>query len=382
MNPKPMFCPYRDCPSQQQPGSDHVVSHGRQERRFRCRVCRRTFSLRKGTPYYRLHHSEELFTRVTTLLAHGCPRPAIVAAFPLDERTVAQWAERAGEHCLRVHEATVQQGQVDLQQVQADELWAKLAGGRRWVAMAVALPSRLWLGGEVSAHRDGDLIRDLVQRVRASARECGSLVLVDGFSSYLTQFARAFREPVPRAPGQRGKTPQVLASGFQLAQVVKEYAGKRVCRVVPRVIHGSLEAITKRVQATAGQGLNPAYIERLNATFRGRIAGLVRRGRCPVRQDRTLWCALYLVGCLYNFCSPHASLRQGAPDGQRRKWEPRTPAMAAGLTDHVWSVSELLHYRVRPKPLPLPKRRNRRRRGAPSAPEARPRTGRPCSSTV
>ena len=89
MNPHDMFCPYRDCPSHAQPGSDHIVCHSRKERRYRCRRCRRTFVERKGTPYYRLHTPEATLTCVMTLLAHGCPPQALVAAFGLEERTVA-----------------------------------------------------------------------------------------------------------------------------------------------------------------------------------------------------------------------------------------------------------------------------------------------------
>ena len=66
-----------------------------------------------------------------TLLSYGCPVQAIVQAFSLDERTVAHWRDRAGQHCQRVHEAVVEQGQLDLVHVQADEIRVK---GRKMVA--------------------------------------------------------------------------------------------------------------------------------------------------------------------------------------------------------------------------------------------------------
>ena len=87
---------------------------------------------------------------VLTLLSHGCPTQAIVAAFGLDERTVARWLAEAGRHCQRIHEHLVEQGQVDLQHVQADELWVKQVGGKVWMALALAVPTRLWLGGVIS----------------------------------------------------------------------------------------------------------------------------------------------------------------------------------------------------------------------------------------
>ena len=77
-----------------------------------------------------LRKPRELIVIVVTLLAYGCPVQAIVHAFGLDERTVASWRDRAGEHCERVHHARVEQGQLDLMHVQADEIRVK---GRKMI---------------------------------------------------------------------------------------------------------------------------------------------------------------------------------------------------------------------------------------------------------
>ena len=130
------------------------------------------------TPFYRLHKPAELAVLVLILLSHGCPTQAMVAAFGLDERTVARWLARAGQHCQRVHEHLVEQGQVDLQHVQADEVWVNQVGGKVWMALALAVPTRLWLGGVISRHRDLPLITRLVQRVRACAVTPAILVCV------------------------------------------------------------------------------------------------------------------------------------------------------------------------------------------------------------
>jgi hypothetical protein len=295
---------------------------------------------------------------VLTLVCHGCPLQAIVAAFGLDERTVAAWQARAGQHCQQVHEHLVEQGQVDLGHVQADELWVKLVGRKVWQAMAVAVPSRLWLGGVISPHRDGALIRRLVERVRGCARRLDILVCVDGLSSYVTAFRRAFREPV--RTGQRGRPRLVLPDGFLLGQVVKPYTQRRVTGVVQRVKQGTAAAIAAVLAATpGGTTINTASIERLNATFRAHLAPRVRRGRAIARTEALLTAGMWLVGCAYNFCWYHDSLRQLSPAGAGPKWREHTPAMAAGLTDHPWTMRELLHYQV---PLPTwvaPKRRGR-----------------------
>jgi transposase-like protein len=183
MDPQTQCCPHEACRGKGRRGAGNIRVPSRAERRYRCTTCGDTFAATRGTPYFRLRSSLELVTTVVTVLCHGCPCKAIVAAFGLDERTVASWWGRAGAHCERLHGHLVQTGQVDLGQVQADELWVKLAGQRVWQAMALAVPSRLWLGGVISAHRDRLLLRTLLEQVRRCACQLGVLVCVDGLAS-------------------------------------------------------------------------------------------------------------------------------------------------------------------------------------------------------
>ncbi len=353
-------CQNPACPARGQIGQGNIRVHSWKEQRYRCDRCRATFSARKGTPCYRLQTAAEQVTLVLTLLCHGCPLQAIVAAFGYDERTVAHWLAQAGAHCQRVHEQLVQQGQVDLQHVQADEVGVKLVGRRVWLASALAVPFRLWLGGAISPQRDRALILPLVQQGRACARRLDLRVCVDGLSSYVTAFRRVFRDPV--STGRRGRPRLALATGFLLGQVVKQYVKRQGVSVQQRVVEGTAEAITAVLAATrTGTGIPTAYIERFNATLRSVLVPLVRRGRALAHKVETLQAGMYLVGCAYNFCWAHASLRRLAPAGAGHKWEERTPAMAAGLSDHCWTLRELLAYQV-PRPAwQAPKRRRRPR---------------------
>jgi hypothetical protein len=311
------------------------------------------------TPFYRLHKPAELAVLVLTLLSHGCPTQAIVVAFGLDERTVARWLAEAGRHCQRVHEHLVEQGRVDLQHVQADELWVKQVGAKVWMALALAVPTRLWLGGVISGQRDLPLITRLVRRVRACAATPAILVCVDGLASYVTAFLQVFRQPI--YTGRRGRPRLILPDRFQFAQVVKHSAKRHVVGVTRRVVRGTLDSIEAVLTATAtGTVINTAYIERLNATFRAHLAPLARRGRAITRTEAALTAGMWLVGTAYNVCWPHDSLRLLAPDRVPRKWLLRTPAMAAGLTDHCWTLDELLRFQV-----PLPRRIPPKRRGRP-----------------
>jgi transposase-like protein len=171
MNPMMQFCHNLDCPARGQLSQGNITIHSQKEQRYRCKTCGTTFAATTGTPFYRLRLAADLVTVVLILLSHGCPTQAIVAAFGLDERTIAAWVQRAGQHAQQVHQHLVQQGQIDLQHVQADELWVKLVGRRVWQAMAIAVPSRVWLGGGISPQRD----RADPSRGAAGAGECREL---------------------------------------------------------------------------------------------------------------------------------------------------------------------------------------------------------------
>jgi transposase-like protein len=348
MGPHGQFCANPDCASRGQVGQGNIKVHSHKEQRFRCTTCHKTFAASKGTPFFRLHKDHSLFVIVITLLTHGCPLQAIVAAFGLDERTVAAWQAKAGAHAQTVHQHFLHSRPLDLQHVQADELYAKGQRLRCWMAMALAVPTRLWLGGVVSPVRNLNLIQRLVNMVRlAWVGGRALLICVDGLASYPSAFWRAFREKV--LTGRRGRPSFRLPEGVCLGQVIKKHSGRHLVEVIRRVLWGKLEQIQGLLRQTrTGQQINTSYIERLNATFRAAMAALTRRGRRLVHGPEVLERGMYLVGCVYNFCWEHRSLRLRQEQG--KKWLQRTPAMAAGWADHVWSIRELLSFKP-PTPL-------------------------------
>jgi hypothetical protein len=183
---------------------------------------------------------------------------------------------------------------------------------------------------------------------------------VDGLASYVTAFQRAFRSPLPRH-GQVGRAKLRDWTELVMVQVVKRRRNGRLT-INRRIVQGTTAMVAGLVELSQGRGgINTAYIERLNATFRQRLASLARRTRALARQPQTLHLGMYVIGCLYNLCTYHDSLRQPfylARGGQR--WLQRTPAIAAGLTDHRWTVEELFNFRVPPAPWTPPKQRGRR----------------------
>ncbi|MGC9458163.1 MAG: transposase, partial [Halothiobacillaceae bacterium] len=276
MNPHTVFCPNSTCSASGQLDQGNIRIHSRKEKRYRCTVCGKTFSETAGTAMYGVKKDHETFTCVVTLLGHGCPVQAIVAAYGLDERTVVDWQRRAGKHCRTVHEHIIGKSQLNVGQVQADEIKVKTQMGAVWVAMVMMVATRLWLGGAVSAHRDKHLLAAAVQAVRQIAI-CRPMVwAVDGLAAYVGVIQRAFRTPL--RTGSVGAPRKITWPDIGIVQVIKRRVNGRLS-IERRVRQGDEQQVLSVIAASQGGqgGINTAFIERLNATFRQSLAALARR---------------------------------------------------------------------------------------------------------
>jgi hypothetical protein len=140
--------------------------------------------------------------------------------------------------------------------------------------------------------------------------------------------------------------------------VIKTTRRRRLVQVSHRVVFGTLDRVDQ-VLAAHGWQINTAFIERINLDIRQHVAAVGRRVTTLCKHEDGIRQQLALYQVYHNFCLPHASLRQPLPQplpthgsGSAQKWRPQTPAMAAGLTDHVWSLREVLLFRVPPWPQP------------------------------
>lgn len=331
MNLQEIFCRNEACWDRYKKGKGNIVWHGRKRPRCKCTSCGHTFSYREGTMFYGLRTPEETVIQVVTLVAYGCPQSAIVKAFGLDERTVSDWMKRAGDHAETFHHQQITP--LDLKQVQVDEIRLKLQNLIVWVAMAIAVGSRLWLGARCQVKRDKTLAQQIITCVYNWAQQVPLIISFDGWNAYPKACHRLFREP--HYTGKPGAPRQVPWQTLTLVQVVKN--SRHYDKIMRWVLQGSCTMFRRLIEQSQGQGvINTAYIERLNATFRGRLALATRRTRHPARQIETVNRAVYLVGSLYNFCDLHRSLGK------------RTPAMVARLTDHQWTIKEFLYRRPDP----------------------------------
>jgi hypothetical protein len=123
--------------------------------------------------------------------------------------------------------------------------------------------------------------------------------------------------------------------------VIKRRAGYRLVGVTIKVIYGTPDEVCALL------GAHTAYVERTNLTSRQMNGRLVRKTLSYSKQVEMLEAACAWEDWMYNLTRSVKTVRLEVNDGQRR-WQPRSPAMAAGLTDHIWTVKELLMTVVAP----------------------------------
>ena len=174
-------------------------------------------------------------------------------------------------------------------------------------------------------------------------------------SDELRHYERALLETyaivreVPRQKGKRGRPPKsklIPPPELRYAQVVKKRKKGRVVSIETAIIFGDPEKVKKLLAASpTSKNINTSFVERNNLTMRQSSRRLARGGNGFSKELCKLDSQLYLASGYYHFVKTHLGLRQKVIDGPR-KWRQRTPALAAQITDHIWSARELLVYRV------------------------------------
>jgi len=330
-----------------------MTIHDTQRRRSRCKVWKQTCSDRRGTLFFGLRKPMELIPIVVVLLSSGCPVQAMVQAFGRDERTVADGRDRAGQHCQQIHEAIVEQGHLDLMQVQADEIRVKGRTMGAWMGLAMMVSTRLWLAGTVSLSRDNGLADALFSQVRRAAKRLRPLlVLTDGWAAYPGSSVRAFRENVQTTPGP-GRASVCVWPDLHSGTIITRTEKKRVVDITRTMAPGCLERAEQLLaRSRGGDHLTTACIERVNGPFRERLATLTRTRRHAASRVQALHTGMSLIGCTSHWCVVHQERSKETQWGKAC-----TPAMASGRTDPVWSFAELLRSKAAPAPWVEPTQR-------------------------
>ena len=238
----------------------------------------------------------------------------------------------------------------------------RLSRSPHWVWAAMDPESKLLLTIDVGERRGAMAQRVVHQVVQVLAPGCVPLFLTDGFKAYGIALLAHFGEwvqPLRRqATGPAPKPRWMPRPQLLYAQVVKPVRRRRLVSVKHRVVFGTRDAV-EQVLSAWGWTINTAFIARLNLDLRQHVAAIGRRVATLCKSEDGVRQQLALFQTYHNFCLPHARLRQPLPQplppkgtGSAKHWRPCTPAMAAGLTDQVWTLREILLYRVPPWPQP------------------------------
>jgi IS1 family transposase len=375
------FCPHAGCDYRGWLGLGNLRANGHPSggpwRQFHCTSCNGYFLQTHGTIFHGKQAAVELIVRVLACLAEGLGIRATARVFEVAPNTVLQWLSEAAEQ-LRTFSAYFL-CDLHLEQLQLDELYAvlrelksgeisedeaikRLERSPYWVWTVMDPRSKLLVVVDVGTRTLAMAQRVVHQVTRVLAPGCVPLFLTDGFKEYgtaiLAHFGHWIQPERQQAKGPIPKPRWMPRPELLYAQVVKSYRRRHIVGVKHRVVFGSRLAI-EQVLARWGWMINTAFIERLNLDIRQRVAAVGRRVNTLCQGEKGLLDQMMLFQAYHNFVLPHASLRQRLPfpeatnsSGSARLWRPCTPAMAAGLTDHVWTLREVLMFRVPPWPQP------------------------------
>jgi len=344
-------------------------------RQFQCRSCKQYFLETHGTPLQGKRVPPEVLVWAVGAVAEGLGIRAVARVFAVDPNTVLQWLTEVADQAAAfsryfLHDVQVTQVQLDelfallsavkAGEVSEDEALTRLTRSPHWVWVALDPVTKLLLALEVGERTLAMAQRLVHQVAQVLAPDCVPLFLTDGFKEYLravlTHYGHWAQRPRSWATGRLPKPRWLPLAQLQYAQVIKTTRRRRLVAVRSRVVFGTLAGI-KQVLASRGWQINTAFIERANLTIRQHVAAVGRRVTTLCKGETGLRQQLAVYHVYYNCCLPHASLRLPFPQpvltkglGSAKRWRPCTPAMAAGLTDHVWTLREVLLFRVPPWP--------------------------------
>lgn len=353
-----LACVNDECQAYGKAGAANLVVrkvYGRDQLRLlRCRACGKEFSERKNTPLWNCKLPEEKAVAIAEQLAEGSSYKGTSRVVKVSAEAVRRLGGCLGKHGKSFHNERVQN--LPITALQADERWGYVGskGRQCWEAEVIDPKSRLVVE-RVQGARDERLIRRLLQGSCARlSYPLGVVLFSDGEPSYKTLFPQVFGTTYrPARNGRRGRFPlprHRLGRRQAHVQVVKHRQGKRVVKVEVRYAHGSRKRVQRELNRLGYSIPNTSAIERRNGTARSMNACMVRKtlafARSPETREARGWWGM----SVYNWSRENRALQQELPEpiGQR-KYEKRSPAMAAGLTDHIWSIPELLRCPTYPK---------------------------------
>jgi len=375
-----IFCPTEGCRGHNQlgPHPNHWIvgagtyktSWGDVRQMFQCQWCGKRVSETRGTVFFGLKTPQETIYRAVACLTEGLGIRATARVFEVKVDTILLWLKRAGQHSEKVSFYLMRKLHVD--QAQLDELWTFVRKkekrlstwekfhseyGDTWVWTVFDPTHKLVLALLVGEREESQAVSVLERLVLVLAEGCLPFLTSDKLPHYVKAILKVFGHWVqPMRKGSRGRFPKPQLEPpeeLHYGTVHKKRQNGRVVSVTTQVVFGKAKDLWTRLSALGVKKINTSFVERMNLTLRHLVSRLRRRGLTFSKKRQFLECHLQLAVAYYHFVLTHRGLRRRLPkpiptkgNGSPKKWEKRTPSMSAGLTDHVWTIQELLTFRV------------------------------------
>jgi len=327
---------------------------------FRCIRCNERYSARRATALWGIRLCDEDYFRVTKSLAEGNGIRTTSRILDLDKDTVQRCVLSAGEHCRFVE--SVLMHHLHLEECQLDEMWSfvfKKQGhlsafeqlmddiGDIWLHVAFEPRLKLFLA-VVPAKRNLESIRKVTHTVHLKSDGHTPLFTGDEYSGNLDallweygQLARDDRQGLVGPPIRSSY--MVPTSGLNFAVVNKTRENGRIQSVKSEIVLGSKRKIKKILDdSPCSRNINISFVERSNLHQRLNNRRLTRKTLGFSKKLAMHEAQIWLCRGYYHYVRPHSSLKVRSDD--KAHWTQRTPAMAAGVTNHVWSMKELLTF--------------------------------------
>lgn len=314
-------------------------------------------SPRRGTAFHHNHLSDETFETIATSLAEGVGVAATARIQNVDKKTVLLVLAKAGEQAKKVSRSLLMN--VRVTECQLDEMWSFVGKkeknldpveklqrslGDAWIWIAFDAINKIVLAyiiGKRTLPHAISLLEE-VKRITIRMPDLFSSDQLDQYTNAILQVYGKIEYPTRKpGPGRPPNPRLVPPEDLLYVQVVKQYKRYRVVKVTQKIVFGDPDKINEILAASpVSSKINTSYVERNNGTIRHMDARCVRKtfcfSKCQENHERQLALSL----SYYHLCRPHKTLT-------KRYSRPTTPFMAANLTDHVWSMGELLSFKIK-----------------------------------
>ncbi|NWH05347.1 hypothetical protein [Desulfobacter latus] len=366
-------CPNKNCMRYGQINQGNIISistyitKSGKRHIFRCNTCNEAFSETRDTAFFDLKTEEEKVIMALKMILVKVDITGIAFVLGVKEDTILFWLDRAYKKANEINQALLKE--LPVTRVELDEMWSFVRRktnngeeedpvysengsseaeesdeGQQWTWISFAPEYRLILGIIVGP-RTSKTALSLIA-LTASIVMGIPCYFSDGFSCYYNALLACYYQirvfPRTGKPGRPKDPVKEPHPDLVYAQVVKEKKKGRLVGISHRIRCGA-----ERL-ANLGFNIGTSFLERLNLTIRQSLAPFGRKTLGFSKKKENLEKQTIFFQAFYNFARPHMSLREKISDSDERfqkKWRPKTPAMAAGISEHVWEFRELLTYK-------------------------------------